>query len=83
MLSGMSFIWAMKMEATETKSAVPSMLTVAPIGSTNRLTRRSTLAFSSTHLSEMGSVAALQRRTGTRQERWIVDMWPRKHIQSR
>ena len=32
---GMLFIWAIKMEATVTNSAVPSMFTVAPIGSTN------------------------------------------------
>ena len=44
-LSSMLFIWAMKMEATVTKRAVPSMLTVAPMGKTNLEILVSTLFF--------------------------------------
>ena len=50
----------MKMEATVTKSAVPSMLTVAPMGRTNLEMRGSTLFLSSMQRKVMGSAAALQ-----------------------
>ncbi len=52
------FICAMKTAATVTKSAVPSMLTVAPMGSTNLEMRLSTLAFSM-QLNVTGRAAAL------------------------
>ena len=50
--------WAMKTEATVTKRAVPSMLTVAPIGITNFPMRLSTPALSR-HLRATGRVVAL------------------------
>ena len=49
----------MKMEATVTKSAVPSMLTVAPMGRTNLDILGSTWFFS-THRKVMGRAAALE-----------------------
>lgn len=55
----MPYIWAMKMEPTASYSAVPSMLMVAPTGSTNRVTLLSILLFSSKHRKVMGSVAEL------------------------
>jgi hypothetical protein len=55
----MSFIWAMKMEATVTNNAVPSMLTVAPIGRTNLEIRGST-RFLSIQRKVMGRAAALE-----------------------
>ena len=57
----MLFICAMKMEATVTKSAVPSMLTVAPMGRTNLEMRGSTLFFS-IQRKVMGRAAALQQK---------------------
>ena len=59
--SGMLFIWAMKTDATVTKRAVPSMLTVAPIGSTNLEIRGSILLFSCMQRNVTGSAAALQQ----------------------
>ena len=49
------------MEATVTKSAVPSMLTVAPIGRTNLEIRGST-RFLSMQRKVMGRAAALERK---------------------
>ena len=54
----------MKIDATVTKRAVPSMLTVAPMGRTNLVIRGSTLFFC-IHLKVMGSAAALQIQTET------------------
>ena len=56
----MPFIWAMKIAATASYRAVPSMLTVAPTGSTNRVTRLSMPRFSSKHRKVTGSAAVLQ-----------------------
>ena len=58
-VNGMLFICAMKITATASYSAVPSMLTVAPMGTTKRVTRLSILLFSSRHLKVTGRVAAL------------------------
>ena len=55
----MLFICAMKMAATASYNAVPSMLIVAPIGKTKRVTRQSIPLFSSKHRNVIGSVAAL------------------------
>lgn len=55
----MPFIWAMKMEATVTNRAVPSMLTVAPIGKTNLEILGSTWLFSCMHRNVTGRAAAL------------------------
>ena len=57
---GISFIWAIKIEATVTNSAVPSILTVAPMGNTNFEILGSTLFFSCMHLKVMGNAAALK-----------------------
>ena len=54
--------WAIKMAATASYSAVPSMLMVAPIGSTNRAIRGSTPFFSSSAAIVSGRVAELQVR---------------------
>ena len=54
----------MKIDATVTKRAVPSMLTVAPMGRTNLVIRGSTLFFC-IHRKVMGSAAALQIQTET------------------
>jgi len=45
------FIWAIKMEATASYKAVPSMLIVAPIGRTNLETLLSTKLWLSRHLN--------------------------------
>lgn len=58
-LRGSSFIWAMKTVPTDTNSAVPSMLTVAPMGSTKREMRGSTPHLSFMQRKVIGSVAAL------------------------
>lgn len=50
--------WAMKMAATASYKAVPSMLTVAPTGMTNRVTRGS-MPISSNVLIVTGIVAEL------------------------
>ena len=55
----------MKMAATASYNAVPSMLMVAPTGSTNLVTLLSMWLFSSRHLKVTGSVAELQ---GKREE---------------
>lgn len=57
--SWMPFIWAMKMAATASYRAVPSMLMVAPTGSTNRVTLLSMPRFSSRQRKVTGSVPAL------------------------
>lgn len=49
----------MKMAANASYSAVPSMLMVAPTGSTKRVILLSILLFSSRHLKVTGSVAEL------------------------
>lgn len=51
----------MKMAATASYSAVPSILIVAPTGSTNRAILRSTWQFSSKHFMVMGRVAELEK----------------------
>lgn len=51
--------WAMKMAASASYRAVPSMLIVAPTGSTKRVIRLSILLFSSRHLNVTGRVAEL------------------------
>ena len=56
---GSSFICAIKMVPTDTKRAVPSMLTVAPMGSTKREMRGSTPHLSFMQRKVIGSVAAL------------------------
>jgi len=53
-------IWEMKMAATASYRAVPSMLIVAPIGRTNRETRGSTPFLFSRQPIVMGSVAELR-----------------------
>lgn len=60
----MSFIWAIKMAATASYSAVPSMLMVAPIGSTKRVTRLSIFRFSSRQRKVTGNVPALRKQEG-------------------
>lgn len=50
----------MKMAARASYRAVPSMLIVAPTGSTNLVMRLSTPLFSSRHLNVMGRVAELK-----------------------
>lgn len=54
------FIWAMKMAATASYRAVPSMLMVAPTGSTKRVTLLSIPKFSSRQRKVTGSVPALE-----------------------
>ena len=58
-VSGIPFICPIKMVATASYSAVPSMLTVAPIGMTNLVTLLSMPLFSSRHRKVMGIVAPL------------------------
>ena len=53
----------MKIAATASYKAVPSMLMVAPIGMTKRVTRGSTWFFSSKHFSATGRVAELLQDT--------------------
>ena len=55
----MPFICAMKIGATASYRAVPSMLMVAPTGSTNLVTRLSMCMFSSKHWNVTGRVAEL------------------------
>ena len=57
MLIVMPCVWAMKMAATASYKAVPSMLIVAPIGRTNREIRGSTPFFSSSKFMVTGNVA--------------------------
>ena len=56
----MSLIWAIKIEATVTNKAVPSIFTVAPIGNTNFEILGSTWFFSDIHLNVTGNAAALK-----------------------
>lgn len=56
-VSDLSFNWAMKMGATASYRAVPSILIVLPTGSTNRVTRESIFKFSSKHRNVTGRVA--------------------------
>lgn len=53
------FNWAIKIAAIASYNAVPSMFTVAPTETTNRVTRASILLFSSRHLNVIGNAAAL------------------------
>ncbi len=55
-----SLYWAMKIAATASYRAVPSMLMVAPTGKTKRLIVLFTPAFSSMHFNVTGSVAELR-----------------------
>lgn len=55
----MPFIWAMKMLATATNIAVPSMLILHPMGRTNLVTLGSTLNLSVISRKVTGSAAAL------------------------
>ena len=57
--SSMLLTWAMKMAATASYSAVPSMLMVAPMGRTNLQIRGSTLFLVSNKLMVTGRVAEL------------------------
>ena len=52
---------AMKTAATASYKAVPSILTVAPRGRTNRLMRVSTLLYTSRQRIVVGRVAELQK----------------------
>lgn len=61
----MLLTWAMKMAARASYRAVPSMLMVAPTGSTKRVIRLSILLFSSKHLKVTGRVAELPVTTET------------------
>lgn len=63
--SGMPRNCAMKMAATASYKAVPSILIVAPIGNINREICESTLLFSSKHLMVTGNVAELKRNRRT------------------
>lgn len=62
----MLLTWAMKMAASASYRAVPSMLMVAPTGSTKRVIRLSMRLFSSRHLKVTGSVAELDGDTDRR-----------------
>ena len=59
-LNDMSKYCAIKMAATASYNAVPSMLTVAPMGVTNIVTRGSTWLRSSKQLMVTGRVAELK-----------------------
>lgn len=65
--------WAMKMAASASYRAVPSMLMVAPTGSTKRVIRLSILLFSSRHLKVTGRVAELGRKRVT----WFIKQFDR------
>jgi len=58
----MPFSWAIKIAATASYKAVPSMLIVAPMGITNRETRTSILLFSSRQAIEIGKDAELENK---------------------
>lgn len=77
----MPFIWAIKMAATASYRAVPSILMVAPMGSTKRVTRLSSFRFSSKQRKVTGNVPALRkdkkkmflkRCTKNRRNRFVV-----------
>lgn len=59
-----SLTWAMKMAATASYRAVPSMLMVAPTGKTKRAICRSTPQFSRRHFMVIGNVAELHPEQG-------------------
>lgn len=64
----------MKIAAKASYKAVPSILIVAPTGSTNLVTRLSTPFISSRHLNVTGSVAELkQKEDNARYEFYIVE----------
>lgn len=73
--SEMSFIWAMKMAATASYSAVPSMLMVAPMGSTKRVTRLSIFRFSSRHRKVTGNVPALRTEEREKKGQGVTKNW--------
>ena len=56
----LAFICAIKIDATASQRAVPSMLMVAPIGNTNLVTLLSIPIFSSKQRNVIGKVAALE-----------------------
>ena len=58
MLRSKPITWAMKMTATHSSKAVPSMFMVAPMGRTKLVTLLLTPAFFSTSWSVTGRVAA-------------------------
>jgi len=58
----------MKMAARASYRAVPSMLMVAPTGSTKRVMRLSIRLFSSRHLKVTGSVAELREEREERED---------------
>lgn len=58
----MPLSWAIKIAATASYKAVPSMLIVAPMGITNRETRTSILLFSSRQAIEIGKDAELENK---------------------
>lgn len=60
-LKSMPFIWAMKIDETATMTAVPSMLLLQPIGSTNFVMRGSILISLSITWNVTGKAAALKR----------------------
>lgn len=60
------------MAARASYKAVPSMFMVAPTGSTKRVTRLSTLLFSSRHLKVMGNVAELRKQQDHFRWHWSV-----------
>ena len=60
-LRSISFICAIKMDATASYKAVPSILIVAPTGSTNLLITGETPAFVSKQCIVTGNVAALKK----------------------
>lgn len=69
----------MKMAARASYKAVPSMLMVAPTGSTKRVTRLSTLLFSSKHLKVMGSVAELWHNYSKSSKKHVLKQQPLQH----
>lgn len=76
------FIWAMKMAATASYRAVPSMLMVAPTGSTKRVTLLSIPKFSSRHRKVTGSVPALDKnKIQQKQEtiNWVIISTKRRY----
>ena len=64
-----SLTWAIKMAATASYRAVPSMLMVAPTGSTKRAICRSTPQFSRRHFMVIGNVAELRKQKRSKVEK--------------
>lgn len=63
-----SLTWAMKIAATASYRAVPSMLMVAPTGNTKRAICRSTPQFSRRHFMVIGNVAELHAEVGKKSD---------------